>query len=209
MPWGEKSIACRNLTSLPGSQRTLYNINGSCYNSHQMLLNALNKSGRVANHAQAILSQIRLQIINFQFLQITTFCTYTPDQNMKHLLLLAPLHLLHLHKPLIQICQDLSYLNHSAKLLFILNTETLVSWMDVNDRDFHLQWHPTHSSKVRSLHLSFASLHDFLESFWWIHNRHFHIHHYRCNCYPIKQNNQWPCSIPWNIQEPTGCKRLL
>ncbi len=80
MPWGEKRIACRNLTSLSGSQRTLYNSNGSCYNSHQMLLNALNKSGLIANHAQGIVSQICLQIINFQFLQITTFCTYKPHQ---------------------------------------------------------------------------------------------------------------------------------
>ncbi len=129
---------------------------------------------------------------------------------MKHLLFLALLHLLHLHKALIQICQDLSYLHQSAKLLFILNTETLVSWMDVNDRKFHLQWHPTHSWKVQcSLHLRFASLHDFLESFWWYHNRHSHNHHYCCNCYPIKQNNQSPLSIPWNIQQPTGCKRLL
>ncbi len=104
-----------------------------------MLLNALNKSGLVANHAQAIVSQIRLQIINFQFLQITTSVHTHHTKNMKHLLFLAPLHLLHLHKALLQICQDLSYLRHSAKLLFILNTETLVSWMDVNDRKFHLQ----------------------------------------------------------------------
>ncbi len=131
-----------------------------CY-SHHMLLNALDKSCLNANHAQPTVSQICLQLINLQFLQITPLCTqnthtWVMKKNTFLFLALPSIHRLNsAAAPVFTLSSSSCFHSWMPKLLssislfFHMYTKPHSMWRCHVSRSFlHLLWHLIHSSEV-------------------------------------------------------------